>query len=118
MGWLGLEPRTNALKGRCSTIELPTRETSSCRIGASFSFYDDSLHSRNQANELSSGHFVCPGTTPPQAMRSPYNNSREVAQRVLRPIEMENLQTRGTGGRPISLRVVARVQDFVRGKSR
>jgi hypothetical protein len=25
MGWLGLEPRTNALKGRCSTIELPTR---------------------------------------------------------------------------------------------
>jgi hypothetical protein len=25
VGWLGLEPRTNALKGRCSTIELPTR---------------------------------------------------------------------------------------------
>ena len=24
VGWLGLEPRTNALKGRCSTIELPT----------------------------------------------------------------------------------------------
>jgi hypothetical protein len=33
MGWLGLEPRTNALKGRCSTIELPTRqETSSENI--------------------------------------------------------------------------------------
>ena len=25
MGWLGLEPRTNTLKGYCSTIELPTR---------------------------------------------------------------------------------------------
>ncbi len=24
VGWLGLEPRTNALKGHCSTIELPT----------------------------------------------------------------------------------------------
>jgi hypothetical protein len=31
LGWVGLEPTTNALKGRCSTIELPTprRETSS-----------------------------------------------------------------------------------------
>jgi hypothetical protein len=26
LGWVGLEPTTNALKGRCSTIELPTRE--------------------------------------------------------------------------------------------
>lgn len=26
MGWEGLEPSTNALKGRCSTIELPTRK--------------------------------------------------------------------------------------------
>ena len=26
VGWEGLEPSTNALKGRCSTIELPTRE--------------------------------------------------------------------------------------------
>jgi hypothetical protein len=26
MGWVGLEPTTNALKGRCSTIELPTRK--------------------------------------------------------------------------------------------
>ena len=25
MGWVGLEPTTNALKGRCSTIELPTQ---------------------------------------------------------------------------------------------
>jgi hypothetical protein len=25
MGWVGLEPTTNALKGRCSTVELPTR---------------------------------------------------------------------------------------------
>ncbi len=25
VGWDGLEPSTNALKGRCSTIELPTR---------------------------------------------------------------------------------------------
>lgn len=25
MGRVGLEPTTNALKGRCSTIELPTR---------------------------------------------------------------------------------------------
>ena len=25
VGWEGLEPSTNALKGRCSTIELPTR---------------------------------------------------------------------------------------------
>ena len=24
VGWPGLEPGTNALKGRCSTIELPT----------------------------------------------------------------------------------------------
>ena len=24
MGWAGLEPAANALKGRCSTIELPT----------------------------------------------------------------------------------------------
>jgi len=24
VGRLGLEPRTNALKGRCSTIELPS----------------------------------------------------------------------------------------------
>ena len=24
LGWAGLEPATNALKGRCSTIELPT----------------------------------------------------------------------------------------------
>src|SRR5947209_3083730 len=24
LGWVGLEPTTNALKGRCSTIELPT----------------------------------------------------------------------------------------------
>jgi hypothetical protein len=26
VGWEGLEPSTNALKGRCSTIELPTRK--------------------------------------------------------------------------------------------
>ena len=26
LGWVGLEPTTNALKGRCSTIELPTRK--------------------------------------------------------------------------------------------
>jgi hypothetical protein len=26
LGWVGLEPTTNALKGRCSTIELPTRQ--------------------------------------------------------------------------------------------
>ena len=26
LGWVGLEPTTNALKGHCSTIELPTRE--------------------------------------------------------------------------------------------
>ena len=25
LGWVGLEPTTNALKGRCSTIELPTQ---------------------------------------------------------------------------------------------
>ncbi len=25
VGWEGLEPSTNALKGHCSTIELPTR---------------------------------------------------------------------------------------------
>ena len=24
LGWVGLEPTTNALKGRCSTVELPT----------------------------------------------------------------------------------------------
>ena len=24
VGWVGLEPTTNALKGHCSTIELPT----------------------------------------------------------------------------------------------
>jgi hypothetical protein len=29
MGWVGLEPTTNALKGRCSTIELPTRQETS-----------------------------------------------------------------------------------------
>ena len=29
MGWVGLEPTTNALKGRCSTIELPTRNPKS-----------------------------------------------------------------------------------------
>jgi hypothetical protein len=30
LGWVGLEPTTNALKGRCSTVELPThQETSS-----------------------------------------------------------------------------------------
>ncbi len=28
VGWVGLEPTTNALKGRCSTIELPTRRSS------------------------------------------------------------------------------------------
>lgn len=28
MGGVGLEPTTNALKGRCSTIELPTRQGS------------------------------------------------------------------------------------------
>jgi hypothetical protein len=34
LGWVGLEPTTNALKGRCSTIELPTRrEVSSESIG-------------------------------------------------------------------------------------
>jgi hypothetical protein len=29
MGWVGLEPTTNALKGRCSTVELPTRQETS-----------------------------------------------------------------------------------------
>ena len=29
LGWVGLEPTTNALKGRCSTIELPTRDPKS-----------------------------------------------------------------------------------------
>jgi hypothetical protein len=29
LGWVGLEPTTNALKGRCSTIELPTRQETS-----------------------------------------------------------------------------------------
>jgi hypothetical protein len=28
LGWVGIEPTTNALKGRCSTIELPTRKQS------------------------------------------------------------------------------------------
>ena len=31
VGWVGLEPTTNALKGRCSTIELPTRKAISLR---------------------------------------------------------------------------------------
>src|SRR4051812_32292411 len=31
-GWVGLEPTTNALKGRCSTIELPTRTERSVLI--------------------------------------------------------------------------------------
>jgi hypothetical protein len=29
VGWVGLEPTTNALKGRCSTIELPTPQETS-----------------------------------------------------------------------------------------
>ena len=38
VGWEGLEPSTNALKGRCSTVELPTRtvfvaQSSSLRAG-------------------------------------------------------------------------------------
>ena len=37
-------------------------------------------------------------------MQSPYKRQpHEIAQRVLRPIEMENLEAGGTGGRPISL---------------
>ncbi len=35
MGRLGLEPRTNAFKGRCSTIELPTRKVELRRVPAS-----------------------------------------------------------------------------------
>ena len=31
VGWEGLEPSTNALKGRCSTIELPTRNAAQPR---------------------------------------------------------------------------------------
>ncbi len=64
LGWVGLEPTTNALKGRCSTIELPTRLAEilswltaraqptpktfgaalplSFQPDASFRFYDDS----------------------------------------------------------------------------
>ena len=32
MGWVGLEPTTNALKGRCSTIELPTQGKRSATV--------------------------------------------------------------------------------------
>jgi hypothetical protein len=35
LGWEGLEPSTNALKGRCSTIELPTPEQSTESIANS-----------------------------------------------------------------------------------
>ena len=46
VGWVGLEPTTNALKGRCSTIELPTRL-------ASLSFYAVSRASaRNRRDSL------------------------------------------------------------------
>jgi hypothetical protein len=36
LGWVGLEPTTNALKGRCSTIELPTRLEKSHQTIANF----------------------------------------------------------------------------------
>ena len=34
LGWPGLEPGTNALKGRCSTIELPTHMFHFSRLGS------------------------------------------------------------------------------------
>jgi hypothetical protein len=34
VGWVGLEPTTNALKGRCSTVELPTRHGHPMRTAA------------------------------------------------------------------------------------
>ena len=37
VGRVGLEPTANGLKGRCSTIELPTQRLSLTQKGAKFS---------------------------------------------------------------------------------
>ena len=41
---------------------------------------------------------------------------QEIAQRIFRPLELENFQTRSTRRRPIPLPIVAHVQDFVGAK--
>ena len=46
MGWVGLEPTTNALKGRCSTIELPTRRDDK------FSRFDGGINIESSINFL------------------------------------------------------------------
>ena len=41
---LGFEPRTPALKGQCSTVELPARNDALDRIPGQFAFVQASLH--------------------------------------------------------------------------
>jgi hypothetical protein len=36
VGWPGFEPGTNDLKGRCSTIELPTPRQGTSKMGFTF----------------------------------------------------------------------------------
>src|SRR6185436_21182716 len=36
VGWVGIEPTTTALKGRCSTAELPTRDSEGAQSTRSF----------------------------------------------------------------------------------
>ena len=57
--------------------------------------------------------FVFPGSDAVALQQQPH----EIMQRVLRPIEPENLEASGIGGRPISLRVVAYMQHLIRSKT-
>ena len=97
VGRVGLEPTTNALKGRCSTIELPTPIESpfSClaarwqptpkafgaalplsyQTGARLSFYDNSRWRARSGRIVRRGVPFQRRNAPRQATRLPYNNN-------------------------------------------
>ncbi len=104
LGWVGLEPTTNALKGRCSTIELPTR-------GGPFVL----VHFRSGRK----GTARCTRSARAYHRRGDLgvvtSFQDEIAQRVLRPVQFENRDVRADGSLPIAHWIVANMKRFLRG---
>ena len=89
VGRVGLEPTTNALKGRCSTIELPTRRE--------LPFLDQFT-----------GRRKLPAS---RALR--LQRRAEIAERIARAIELEHRHSGVRRAFPILHRIVADVHRFV-----
>ncbi len=118
LGWVGLEPTTNALKGRCSTIELPTPVICFNRLCPRWQptpkAFGAALPLSYQPAERSAFNPVAPRV---QAIGAFAHQRSQIAERGFWSLQSEHPQTCSLGGLPIAFRIIADVHYLTRGKS-